>query len=163
MAVSKQAKVEALSVMEKGLAEAQATVFVSFDKMTVAQINEMRRKLEVEGVHYKVVKKTLLARALGNTKTDGSVPTLDGNIAMAWSSTDASAPAREIFNFAKDNKIEGLKLVGGIFENKYQDAKGINEIATIPDMLTLRGMFLNVINSSRQGFAVVLSEYAKAQ
>ena len=161
MAVSKEAKAKALETISTGLSTAASAVFVSFDKMTVAQINKMRRTLQAEGVSYKVVKKTLLNIALGKGNAEGEIPALDGNIALAWSTTDAAAPAREIFNFAKEQKIEGLKLVGGIFENKYCDAVGINKIATIPSMHVLRGMFVNLINSPRQRFAVVINEYAK--
>jgi len=39
----------------------------------------------------------------------------------------------------------------------------MQEIATIPPMLTLRGMFAQVVNSPRQRFAVVLSKVAETK
>jgi large subunit ribosomal protein L10 len=161
MAVSRQVKQNVLAMLDKGLTNAQSVVFVSFDKLTVAESNSLRRTLESQGISYKVVKKTLLRKALETVSVAGTLPPLDGNLAIAWSETDAAAAPREVYTFAQDGHKDQIKLIGGIFEGSYRDAQGINEIATIPSMQVLRGMFVNLINSPRQRFAVVLSEYAK--
>lgn len=161
MAVSRQVKADVLAMLGKGLTNAQSVVFISFDKLSVADTNTLRRKLEAEGVQYKVVKKTLLRKALETITVGGTLPALDGNLAIAWSETDAAAAPGLVYQFSQDGHKEQIKLVGGIFEGSFRDAAGINEIATIPSMQVLRGMFVNLINSPRQRFAVVLSEYAK--
>ena len=51
--------------------------------------------------------------------------------------------------------------MGGVFEGKYLDAAGINEIASIPGLDVLRGMFVNIINSPIAGLAVVLNQVAE--
>ncbi len=78
---------------------------------------------------------------------------------MAYSN-DAMVPAREVYNFAKDHKGI-MTILGGIFEGAFKDQNQMTELATVPDMDTLRGMFANVINSPLQRLAVVLNQVAE--
>ena len=52
-------------------------------------------------------------------------------------------------------------LLGGVFEDAFADAPKMTSIATIPPMQALRGMFVNIINSPIQRFAIAMSEVAK--
>ena len=51
--------------------------------------------------------------------------------------------------------------MGGIFEGRFMDAAEMNEVATIPPVDVLRGMFANVINSPIQGLVVALNGIAE--
>ena len=57
--------------------------------------------------------------------------------------------------------IDKLTILGGIFEGKLVGAAQMQEIATIPSMQVLRGMFVNVINSPIQGLAIALNAIAQ--
>lgn len=159
MAITKAQKSDILAKVSAALADAVSVVFVRFNKLTVADTTAMRKSLKGEGVSYFVAKKTLLKRALSDAGYEGTLPELPGEVAIAWSADDATAPARGIHAHSK--KHEGLSLLGGVFEKKFMDAAGITAIATIPSLPVLRGMFANVINSPRQRFAVALGEVAK--
>lgn len=87
------------------------------------------------------------------------MPVLDGEFGLAYG-TDLVAPAREIYEFQKKLKDQ-INIVGGVFENKYMNKENMLSIATIPPLQTLRGMFVNVINSPIQGLAIVLDQMAK--
>ncbi len=65
MALSKAQKEEVLKETEGALASASSVVFVNFHGLTVANATLLRRGLAEQGVRYRVVKKTLLDRALG--------------------------------------------------------------------------------------------------
>ena len=159
MAITKKQKEEILSDLETVLAENDSVAFVNFNGLSVQDTTELRGKLRDDGVGYKVIKKTLVRRALDNTKVEGDVPALDGELAIVWG--EETAPARGIYDFAKAGHGDNLQLVGGIFEGKYLDKDGINEIASIPGIDVLRGMFVNVINSPIQGLAVALGQIAE--
>lgn len=159
MAISKEKKQLLASSFEDMLKDAQSVVFVQFNKLTVASANALRRKLRAEGVGYKVGKKTILKRALAQKGYQGELPPLEGEIAIAYS-TDFLAPAREVFDFHKGNK-DSVAIVGGIFDGSYKSKEEMLQIATIPSMHTLRGMFVNIINSPIQRFAIALDQIAK--
>ncbi len=161
MPITLDKKKELVAGLEKSLKTANSVVFVKFDKLTVADVNTLRRNLQKEGVGYVVAKKTLLKRALGTESIAGDMPEMPGQVAMAYSD-DLLAPAREVFAFQKGHK-DNIAIVGGVFDGKYMNASEMMSIATIPPLQTLRGMFVNLINSPIQRFAVVLDQIALAK
>ena len=159
MALTKPRKAELLGEFEKIVGDAGSIVFVHAKGLSVADTTTLRNSLAAAGAGYRVVKKTLLKIALGKAGFSGSIPELDGEIAVAYSK-DLTAPAREVWNFTK--KFEDkIAMAGGVFEGAFLDAAGIMAIATIPPTPILRGMFLNVINSPIQGLAIALSAIAE--
>ncbi len=161
MAITLDKKKELVAGLEKSLKGSKSVVFVKFDKLTVADVNALRRGLQAEGVGYVVAKKTLLKRALDTNGFTGDMPEIPGQIAMAYSE-DLLAPSRSVYNFAKSHK-ENVEIVGGVFEGKYMNASEMLSIATIPPLQTLRAMFVNLINSPIQRMAVVLDQIALAK
>jgi large subunit ribosomal protein L10 len=109
-------------------------------------------------VGYKVAKKTLFRKVLGESKIDGKVPELKGELAIAFGG-DPMAPSRKIYEFQK--KLEGkVSIIGGIFDGAYKNMEEMVNIASIPSIEVLRGMFVNIINSPIQRFAVALNQIA---
>ena len=161
MAITKEKKHSIVASLSDIVAGANSIAFVQFDKLTVANAISLRRKLKAAGVGYKVGKKTLLKRVLSEKGYTGELPELTGEIAIAYSD-DALAPVREIYNFSKDNK-DIVTLVGGVFEGSYKNKEEIMVIATIPPLQTLRGMFVNIINSPIQRFVIALDQIAVKQ
>ncbi len=166
MAITKAKKQEIVAKVSEAVANAASVVFVHFKGLSVGDTSAMRKALKGEGVGYLVAKKTLIRHALSSKGYTGTLPELPGEIAIAWSTNTASGVgdptlvARNIYEHSKKHK-EALSIVGGIFENVYQDAFGMNAIATIPPVPVLRGMFVNVINSPIQGLAIVLNQIAE--
>jgi large subunit ribosomal protein L10 len=158
MPITLDKKKSLVATLEESLKSAQSVVFVKFDKLKVADVNILRRSLQKEGVGYIVSKKTLLKRALGTRGITGDMPEMPGQIAIAFG-TDLLTPAREVFAFAKGHK-DNTAIIGGVFESKYMNASEMMSIATIPPLQTLRGMFVNIINSPIQRLAVVLEQVA---
>ena len=163
MAKTKAQKKEIIDKLEGAFKAAASSVFVHFKGVTVAEETAMRRDLRKEGIGYTVAKKTLIRRALGVLGHDHAPLPLEGEIAIAYNNAadgDASGPARLIHGFAQKLK-DKLVIVGGIFEGKLRDRSAMQEIAMIPSIDVLRGMFANVINSPRQRLAIALGEVAK--
>jgi large subunit ribosomal protein L10 len=162
MAISKDKKSAILAKLTDALKEATSVAFVGFTKLTVKDASEVRKQLKAAGVKYYVAKKTLIRKALEVKGYTGEIPELPGEVAVAWTSEDVTAPARGVYEFSK--KLKGaLSLLGGVFEGAFADAKQMIAIATIPPMPVLRGMFANIINSPRQRFAIALGEVAKTK
>jgi large subunit ribosomal protein L10 len=162
MAISKDKKREIVAKLSDAFKEASAIAFVGFTKFTVKDASRLRAELEKAGVRYYVAKKTLIRRALDERGYTGAMPELPGEVAVAWTTDEVTAPARGVYEFGK--KLKGaLSLLGGVFGGAFLDAKGVTVIATIPPMIVLRGMFANIINSPRARFAIALGEVAKTK
>ncbi len=159
MAITKAKKTEVVEKLTGAFEKAKSLVFVNFKGLTVGNTTLMRSNLKKEGVAYSVAKKTLTERALETQKYEGDKPSLDGELAIAWGE-DLVAPAREVYAFVKKFP-ENLRILGGVFEGRYMSQAEIEGIATIPPTPVLRGMFVNIINSPIQRFAIALNEIAK--
>ncbi len=160
MAISKDKKRDILARLTDAFKEASSIAFVGFSKLTVKDASRMRKELSQEGVQYYVAKKTLIRKALDARGYAGEVPTLPGEIAVVWTTSDTTAPARGVYEYGK--KLKGvLSLLGGVFEGTFLDAAKMTAIATIPPMIVLRGMFVNVINSPIQGLVIALDQISK--
>ena len=158
MAVTKEKKQTILTKLEGVKNDSESIVFVKFNGMNVADTTAMRADLREGGVGFFVAKKTLMKRVLDGVY-EGEMPALEGEIALAYSE-DAIAPAQKIKEFTGKYK-ENLSIVGGIFQGVYKNAAEMTEIASIPPLQVLRGMFVNVINSPIQGLVLGLNAIAE--
>lgn len=158
MALTKAKKGEVLA-KAKDIAKAKSVVFANFKGLTSAQVTELRRKMREENVGYTVAKKTLVRKAFDEAGLSGTMPETPGELAIAFAD-DLIAPARTVYEFQKkfDKKVS---IMGGVFDGSFKDATEMMEIAMIPPLDTLRGMFVNVINSPIQGLAIVLNAIAE--
>ncbi len=157
MAITKQKKVEIVGKIAESVKDAVSIVFVGFKGLSVKDTSEMRKTLREGGVGYYVAKKTLIKRVLKEQGYTGELPDMPGEMALAWSKEDATAPARDIYAMGKKFK-DTLTIVGGVWEGAYADAMAMNAIATIPPLPVLRGMFVNVLNSPIQGLVIALDQ-----
>jgi large subunit ribosomal protein L10 len=161
MPLSKQQKFEAVADIGGVVGGAASVVFVRFRGLTVARATAMRRKLGEDNIGYKVVKKTLLGRALSEQKIEGDKPELEGEIAISYG-VDPIAPARAIKQFCREYK-DMLAIVGGIFQGVYKNAGAMEEIASIPSREVLLAQIANLLNSPIQRFAIAVNEIAKSK
>ncbi len=157
MAITKAKKQDIVAKVQDAIKDAVSVVFVNFKGLSVADTSAMRKSLKKDGVGYYVAKKSLVKRVLSEGGYQGDLPDMPGELALAWSTTDATAAARGIYEASKTYK-DTLAIRGGVFENRYLDAAGMTAIATIPPVSVLRGMFVNVINSPIQGFVIALDK-----
>jgi large subunit ribosomal protein L10 len=162
MALTKAEKKEMMQSVETAVKGAKAVVFVNFKGLSVADTVSMRRNLRTNKVGYLVAKKTITRKALESQKIKGTMPEMPGELAIAYSSEDLTAPAREIFAVSKkhDKKIT---IQGGIFDGEYKSKEEMLVIALIPSKQVLYGMFVNLINSPIQRLAIALDQIAKSK
>lgn len=158
MAITKEKKKEILSKLDGIKKDSKTLIFVGFKGFSVGDSTVMRRQLRSEGVGYFVAKKTLIKRAFEGA-FEGDEPALPGEVAVAYS-TDAMTPAQQIHEFEKKFK-DGIAILGGVFDGVYKSKEEMTEIAAIPSLQALRGMFVNVINSPIQGFVLGLNAIAE--
>jgi len=168
--LQKSKKAEMIKELEGSIKESESLVFVNFHGMKVADETVLRRNLREQGIGYKVSRKTLLVRALQG-KAEGEIPELAGEVAVAFSKParlddtsrsggDASAPAREIYNFQKTHKGM-LNILGGIFDGKFMSGAFMMELATIPGKEVLLSKLAFLFKSPMQRLAIAFSEVAK--
>ena len=158
MAITKAKKEEILTKLEGVRETSDSIVFVNFNALTVAESTAMRTKLREEGVGFFVAKKTLMKRAFDGAFT-GEMPVLDGEIAIAYSE-DAILPAQQIKEFVGKYK-DRVDIVGGAFQGVWKNKEEMTEIASIPSLQTLYGMFVNFLQQPVTGIALAVQAVAE--
>ena len=138
--------------------DAQSIVLVDYRGLTVEQDTRLRRNLREAGITYKVYKNTMMNFAFKGTDFESLAPYLEGPSAIAISTTDATAPARVLSNFAKE--ADKLEIKAGVVEGTMYDAAGIAQIAKIPSRDELLSKLLGSIQSPITNFARVMQQLA---
>lgn len=116
MAVIRPEKVAKIAEIKELLSTSKCTILVDFCGLTVAQDTALRRKMREAGVHYNVVKNTLLRIAAQEVGIEGLEPSLEKNTAIAVAPEDPVAVAKIVCDFAKENKE--LKVKVGVLDGK---------------------------------------------
>lgn len=154
MAVIRPEKVAKIAELKELLASSKCTILVDFCGLTVAQDTELRRKMREAGVHYNVVKNTLLRIAAQEAGIEGLEPVLEHNTAIAVAPEDPVAVAKIVCEFAKAN--DKLKVKVGILDGKVISAEEVKAVAALPPKEVLIAKLLGSMNSPITGFVNVL-------
>lgn len=113
MAISRDKKNALVAELAELLAAAKGTAFASYQGLSVADVQALRRAAREAGVTIKVVKNRLVRVALAGNDTykDADTSLLTGQLVYAVSGDDEVAPAKVLDEFAKTHPA--LQLVGG--------------------------------------------------
>ena len=122
--------------------------------LTVAAVDDLRRRMKAAGATYKVAKNRLAMRALDGTRFQGISELLKGPTALAWS-MDPVAVAKTAVEFAKVN--DKFVILGGALGTQTLNVDGIKALAELPSLETLRARLLGMIQTPGTRIASVLS------
>ena len=147
--------------IKESIKDAKSVVLVDYRGLTVEQDTKFRKAMRESDVIYKVYKNTMVKRAIEGTEFEALKDDLEGPTAVAISKTDATAPARIVAQFAKENPV--LEIKTGVVEGTYYDNAGIKTIATIPSRDVLISKLLGSMQSPIANFARVISQIAESK
>ena len=149
----KQAQVAEIKDRFGRMASAVVTDFRGLD---VESINALRREFFKADVEYKVVKNTLVKRAIGEEEyAEGLSGFLAGPTAIAWSYEDPIAPAKVIVDFAKTN--EKLKIKCAVLDGQVLDEAKVQELAKMPGKDEIKGKLLATFMAPAQQMVRLLA------
>lgn len=153
------AKKQQVEEIKAKITSAKSIVLVDYMGLTVAQDTAFRKELRENGVDYAVLKNRLVKIAfneLGYTQFDEA---LNGPTAVAFSSTDAVAPAKFIFKNIK--ALNKMKTKCGMVEGEFMDEAGLKKIADIPSKEVLIAKMLGSMQSPLTKLAMCLKQIAE--
>lgn len=134
-----------------------SAVFVDFAGMSVEEVTNLRDQFRARGVQYKVVKNTMVRRALeGEKYIDSLAPALRGMTGVAWSYEEPSAAARVLREFVKSN--EKLKIKAGLLDGEVLDGKAVeSQLAALPSKDEARATLLATFMAPAQQLVMLLN------
>lgn len=140
------------------VANAQTIAVAEYRGVGVDALTVLRAKARASGVYLRVLKNTLVRRALADTPFAGLADQLTGPLIYSIS-VDPVAAARVLDDFAKGN--DKLVLRAGSYAGKVLDKAGVQALASIPGREELLARLLGVMQAPVSGFAGALAALAK--
>lgn len=137
---------------------AQSAFLVEYSKLSVAQLQNLRRDLAKEDASLKVFKNTLVGRALDQLGYKGLDSHLEGPNALVISKKDLTDGPRLIVKFAKRHPT--VKVKGGIVEKQVATPEQIAMVATLPSKSGMHSMLLGVLVAPVRNLAYALKTIA---
>lgn len=138
-----------------------SAVFLDFTGMTVEQVTKLRDIFRAKGVEYKVVKNTLVNKAVAkHAWAPKLAPVLKGMTGIAWSFEEPSAAARVVKDAVKDN--DKLKIKAGLLDGEILGPKAVEEqLASLPNKDEARAMLLAQLQAPLSSFVRLLNAPAR--
>jgi large subunit ribosomal protein L10 len=149
-------KEDIVAEVTKHVSRARGMFFTDFGGLTVEQATELRREFRKSGVDYKVVKNTLIQKALeGVTGYDKVYDKLVGPTGVAFAYDDPVAPAKIIKKFGEKHQKLSLKVC--VLEKEVYDGSKLNELAKIPSRKEIMASVVGSIQTSLAGVPTVIN------
>jgi large subunit ribosomal protein L10 len=147
-------KAEAIETLKGVLADSGAVVVTHYMGLTVAEMTDLRGRLRKEGASLKVVKNTLVQKALTGAAGEAGSSLFKGPVAIAYGS-DPVAAAKVVTQYAKDN--EKFSVVGGILgQTTILDKAAVSSLATLPSLDQIRAKLVGLLNAPATKIAGIL-------
>jgi len=144
LAITRERKEELVATYGELLSKTDGFIVASYNKMTVAQVGQLRRKLAEAGGTYSVTKNTLFKIAL---KENGWVVPEDmllGMTGVVFGNGNLPAVAKSVQAFIKDAP-DNFSAKGGVFAGSTFNAKQLEAIASLPTMDEIRAQLAGII------------------
>ena len=155
MALNREEKAAVIEEVSAQVAQAGSIVLAEYRGLTVEKITQLRKQARESGVYLRVLKNTLVRRAVQGSPYEKLADQMAGPL-MYGISTDPVAPAKLLAAFAKAN--DQLVLKGGAMPNVVMDIAGVQALATMPSRDELLAKLLGTMQAPVATFVRTLNE-----
>ena len=143
MAIRLEDKQQIVSEVNQAASSALSAVLADYRGVSVEDMTALRKNARENKVYLRVVRNTLLKRAVADTEFECIQEVLVGPTILAFSQEDPGAAARVLKDFSKENDDFEIKAlsVGG----QLMDASQIDVLAKRPTLDQARSMLMSVM------------------
>jgi len=155
VSLNRQEKALVIEEVAGQVSNAQSIVIAEYRGLDVASVTVLRKQARESGVYLRVLKNTLVRRAIADTSFDGLSDQLVGPLMYAISE-DPVAAAKTLADFAKTNP--SLVIKGGAMPNSILDEAGVKALASMPSRDELLAKLLGTMQAPIAQFVRTLNE-----
>lgn len=156
MAINIEDKKQIVSEVNKAASRALSAVLADYRGVDVGDMTALRKNARENKVYLRVVRNTLLKRAIAETELECIQEVLSGPTILALSNEDPGAPARVMKDFAEENdefEIKALSVGGKLLE-----ASQIDVLAKLPTLDQARSVLMSVMLAPVTKLALLMNE-----
>ena len=155
MSLNLSEKQSVVAEVAKQVAGAQAIVMAENRGLPVADMTRLRAKARASGVYFRVVKNTLVRRAVADTPFAPLSDRMVGPLAYGIG-PDPVAVAKVLNDFAKGN--EKFVIAGGAMPGQVMSAKEIAALASLPSREELLARLMGTMQAPIAKFVRTMNE-----
>ena len=155
MSLNLEEKKAVVAEVAAEVAAAQTVVVAEYRGITVENMTQLRAQARKEGVYLRVLKNTLVRRAVADTPFAGIAGQLVGPLAYGISKDPVSA-AKVMHEFAKAN--DKFVIKAGAMPNFIMSAKDVGNLASMPSREELLSKLLGTMQAPIAQFVRTLNE-----
>jgi len=155
MSLNRQEKAVVIEEVSAEVGRAQSIIVAEYRGLDVASVTVLRKTARESGVYLRVLKNTLVRRALNGTPFEGLSAQLTGPLIYGISADPVSA-AKVLSDFAKTN--DKLVITGGALPNSLLSQDGVKALATMPSREELLSKLLGTMQAPIAQFVRTLNE-----
>ena len=144
MGLNLEQKQTVVAEVAKQVAGAQAIILAENRGMAVAAMTQLRARARASGVYFRVVKNTLVRRAVADTPFASLADKMVGPLAYGIGA-DPVAVAKVLNDFARGN--EKFVIAGGAMPGQLMSAKEISALASLPSREELIARLLGTMQA----------------
>jgi len=144
--VLKTEKQEVVNRLREQFQRSSSVICVDFRGVNVEKITRFRRQLQQLSVDYRVVKNTLVKRAIEDTQFRGLDQFLVGPTGIIFCPGEPMESAKVVTKFAEETN-GALQIKGGVVAGAVFDAKGMKKVATLPPRQELLAQLVGALQS----------------
>lgn len=147
------------SELEQDFRDMGSCIVLSFDKLTVAQDEGLRKELRDAGVHYKVVKNRLATRALQSVASLDLTEAFQGKCGVVVAPEEKAISAAKIVRevMKTHRKAPPVRVTGGVIEGEAIVGAQAEFIADMPDRPTVNTQIATAISGPARSLATVVN------
>jgi large subunit ribosomal protein L10 len=142
--VDRAEKKELVGSLNEVFTTSSVVVVAHYSGLTVAQMQDLRRKMKAQGASVKVTKNRLAKIALEGTDVASIGALLKGPTILATSQDPVAAPKVAV-EFAKAH--DKFVILGGAMGTTALNADGVKALATMPSLDELRAKLVGLIQA----------------
>ncbi len=139
------------------LGKSEGVIICTLGRITVHELERIRGELAKEKVRLRMVRNSLLRRAMAERGFEATPEMLAGNIGVAVGSLEGTIHAAKVLTAPEVKKAGKLQLRGAIFDGALMGPADAVLLAGLPDKQTLRAKLLSCIQGPVQGLVSVLN------
>jgi large subunit ribosomal protein L10 len=155
MALTRADKQTELTTLASELRTAESAILVDFKGLNVPQVTELRRQVRAAKGRYRVVKNTLVKRAIKGTPFEPLGESCTGATALAYTGGDPVALAKVLTTFIKTAPT--LSIKAAVVQGRAIQAAEVTELANLPGKPELYAKLLFVLQGPMVQLVSVLN------
>ena len=154
--MKKEQKVSSIDLAKNIFADNSVVILLNYKKLNAKGMYLLRKSLKSKNANLKVLKNTLVKRAIADSEMKDLMGDFKDQIAVSYSNDPVSL-SNVLINFAKDNENVEIKI--GFMDGKVMELSTIKSMSALGSMEEVRAKFIGLLKAPGSQLARVLNAY----